>query len=254
MCSQSNRMQPLVSIIMPAYNSEDFIAEAIETVRKQTYENWELIIVDDQSSDITYQIIKDYSIEDTRIKQDQLEVNSGAASARNRAVELAKGTFIAFLDSDDLWRPNKLELQINFMIENDYAFTSTDYDKIDDEGKSLNHTVKSFPKLDYDGLLRECPGNSTVIYNAEKLGKYKIPQIKKRNDYLMWLQVIKKSKDLYGLQETLTSHRIREGSLSNNKITLVKYHWKIYRTIENLSVYKSVRLIIYWTLKKLLNR
>ena len=132
------------------------------------------------------------------------------------------------------------------MKENNYNFTCTSYTKIDEEGNYLNRTIQAKDKSDYNGVLKTCPGNSTVIYNAKKLGKFKIPDIKKRNDYVMWLQVMKKEKYLYGIQEPLGSHRIRKGAISSKKTTLVKYHWKVYREIEKLSLFKSSYLIIYW--------
>ena len=132
------------------------------------------------------------------------------------------------------------------MKKNSYSFTCTSYIKIDEEEKYLNRTIKAQSKRDYNGVLKTCPGNSTVIYDAEKLGKFKIPNIKKRNDYVMWLQIIKKEKYLYGIKEPLGSHRIRTEALSSNKSSLITYHWRVYREIEQLSLLKSSYLIIYW--------
>lgn len=238
--------EDLVSIIMPAYNCSDYIRETLESVLAQTYKNWELIIVDDCSTDNTAEIIKEYQERDTRIKYYKLSKNSGAAIARNKAIDVSKGKYMAFLDSDDIWFSEKLIKQIKFMKENKYDFTCTSYTKIDDKGNDLNRTIKAHSKLDYYGLLKNCPGNSTVIYNANKLGKFKIPDIRKRNDYVMWLSVIKKAGMLYGLEEALASHRIRKGSLSEKKVNLVRYHWKVYREIEKLSLIKSCFLIMYW--------
>lgn len=236
----------LVSIIMPTYNCAKFIESSLNSVISQTYQNWELIIVDDCSTDNTFEIVKKYMYGEPRIRYVTLEKKSGAAVARNKAMELAKGKYIAFLDSDDVWFPEKLEKQITFMNNNGYDFTCTSYTKIDEHGNYLNRTIKAKLKSDYEGVLKTCPGNSTVIYNAEKLGKFRIPNIKKRNDYVLWLQVIKKSKYLYGLDEPLGSHRLRTSSISSNKISLVWYHWKIYREIEKLPFIKSVFLICYW--------
>lgn len=236
----------LVSIIMPAYNCADFIGNAIESVIAQTYQNWELIIIDDCSTDNTLQIIKNYLRKDSRIKYYKLSRNSGAAVARNKAIDMANGKYMAFLDSDDVWFPEKLTKQIEFMKENGYNFTCTSYTKIDEQGKDLNRIIKARKKSDYDGVLKTCPGNSTVVYDVEKLGKFKSPDIKKRNDYVMWLQVIKKGKYLYGLEEPLSSHRIRTNSISSNKFNLVGYHWKVYRSIEKLSLLKSIYLVLYW--------
>lgn len=243
---KNNMVEDLVSIIMPAYNIGNFISITIDSVIAQTYQNWELIIVDDCSTDNTADVIKFYMLKEPRIKYYKLEKNSGAAIARNRAVDLATGKYLAFLDSDDVWFPDKLSKQINFMKINNYNFTCTSYNKIDEEGNDLNHIIKARVKIDYETLLKKSVGNSTVIYNAEKLGKFKIPDIQKRNDYVMWLKVIKKAKYIYGMEETLSSHRIRTGSLSRKKTDLVGYHWEVYRKIENLSLIKSSYLIFYW--------
>src|SRR5699024_8533235 len=205
--------EELVSIVMPSFNSENIIEDSINTVLNQTYSNWELLIVDDCSSDNTVEIARKIAKKDKRIKIIELDKNSGAGIARNQAIKQAKGKFLAFLDSDDLWMSNKLERQINFMNENNYYFTSTDFNEIED-GKIGEQVTLSHPKLDYAGVLKYCPGNSTVIYNAEKLGKFYAPDIKKRNDFVVWLQVIKKAEYLYGLNETLTTYRVRKGSLS----------------------------------------
>lgn len=236
----------LVSIIMPAYNCENYIGDAIDSVIRQSYDQWELIVVDDCSKDHTPDIVKRYMKEDSRIRYYKLERNSGAAIARNRAVDEAAGKYIAFLDSDDLWFPDKLRKQIQFMEDNRFGFTCTSYTKIDEQGNDLGRSIVSALKRDYNGVLKTCPGNSTVIYNAEKLGKFKIPDIRKRNDYVMWLQVIKKEKYLYGIEEPLGSHRIRTEAISSNKASLVGYHWKVYREIERLPLIKSAYLIVYW--------
>lgn len=234
--------EPLVSIIMPAFNSQDFIKQSIQSVLNQTYTNWELLIVDDKSTDTTVEIIKE--CKDDRIKLMQLTRNSGAAIARNTGIKKARGSFIAFLDSDDLWHPEKLTKQINFMLINNYNFTSTQYGNINEDGKLIDLTA-NHDQLDYDGILKYCPGNSTVIYKAEELGKFYIPDIKKRNDFVMWLQVIKDAGTLYGLKETLTYYRVRENSLSIDKKSLVKYQWKVYRNIEGLSLIKSFYLLFH---------
>jgi len=247
-----SRTEDLVSIIMPAYNCGDFIEITLNSVIAQSYKNWEVIVVDDCSTDNTSFVVKEYAKKDERIKYNKLDKNSGAAVARNTAVDLANGKYIAFLDSDDVWVPEKLQKQIRFMKENGYNFTCTSYTKIDEKGHYLNRTIRAKVKSDYDGVLKTCPGNSTVIYNAWKLGKFKIPNIKKRNDYVMWLQVIKKENYLYGLSEPLGSHRIRSGSISSNKTSLIRYHWKVYRDIEHLSLIKSSYLVCYWCIVSVL--
>ncbi|WP_214710808.1 glycosyltransferase family 2 protein [Exiguobacterium sp. s55] len=244
----------LVSVIMPTYNSEEFITDSINSVINQTYEKWELIIVDDCSKDKTVEIVEKIISIDSRIKLIRLATNKGAANARNSGIQLAAGEYIAFLDSDDIWMENKLDLQISFMVQNDYIFTCTYYDKIDWNSTSLSNIVKYPKEVTYQQLLYNCPGNSSVMYNANKISeKLYINPIRKRNDYLMWLNLIKKTQTLHCLDKVLMSHRVRNDSLSKNKSSLVKYHWIIYRNIEKLSFIKSVFLVTYWIGKTLLN-
>ncbi|MFW7410996.1 glycosyltransferase family 2 protein [Vagococcus fluvialis] len=246
--------EPLVSIIMPAYNAGKFIKEAINSVQKQNYNNWELLVCDDCSTDNTVRIVESIKKLDSRIKLLKLEENSGAAIARNTSIEKAKGVYIAFLDSDDLWNTTKLRKQIEFMMKNDVYFTCTYYKKINSVGSDLNTIVKYKERVTYNGLLLNCPGNSTVIYNSEVLGKFYISDLKKRNDYLMWIQVIKASEFLNCYPEVLSSHRLISGSLSNKKSKLIKYHWHIYRRVEKISVFKSVLLLNFWVFKGIFNK
>lgn len=187
------KKEALVSIIMPAYNCEDFIGITLDSVINQTYQNWEVIVVDDCSTDNTAKLVQEYVKKDNRIKYHKLDKNSGAAVARNKAVDLANGKYMAFLDSDDVWFPEKLTKQIGYMEENAYTFTCTSYTKIDEDGEYLGRTIGVRKQSDYNDILKKNPGNSTVIYNAEEIGKVKIPNIRKRNDYVMWLSVVKKA-------------------------------------------------------------
>jgi teichuronic acid biosynthesis glycosyltransferase TuaG len=246
-------MGDLISIITPTYNSGRFIAETIESVRNQTYQNWEMIIVDDCSTDETKKVVEEYIQQDNRIKYYLLEQNSGAAVARTKAMELASGAYMAFLDSDDLWSNDKLERQLTFMKTNNYAFTCTTYEQIDEAGNPLNKTIKTKTKTNYNGVLLSCPvGNSTVMYNVEKLGKFVVPNIRKRNDDALWLQMLKKEIYIYGMPDVLMQYRVRSNSISSNKIDLVKYHWYLYRKIEHLSVTRSLFHVGYWGFIKVL--
>lgn len=247
-------MDKLVSVITPTYNCAEFIARTIDSVQSQTYQNWEMIIVDDCSTDNTSEIVKNYVNHDERIKYYVLDVNSGAAVARTTAMKLATGAYMAFLDSDDIWMPNKLELQIQWMSENDYAFSCTAYEQIDENDKTLGKTIKSIKKTDYNRLLLDCPvGNSTVIYSVEKMGKFEVPDIRKRNDDALWLQMLKREKYIWGLPDVLTKYRIRKNSISRNKFNVLKYHWILYRKIEHLSVIRSIFHILYWGIIKILH-
>ncbi len=234
-----------VSIIMPAYNSEQFIGEAIGSVVQQTFTCWELLIIDDGSTDRTSEIAKSFAAQDDRIKYIKLENNCGASTARNTAMDIAGGKYLAFLDSDDTWFPKKLAVQVGFMEKNNVLFSCTSYRKIDEHGTDLGQAVTARKILDYEGVLKRCPGNSTVIFNTKILGKFSIPDIRKRNDYALWLQVIKKAGLLYGIQQPLGCYRVRCNSLSARKIPLVAYQWKVYRSIEKLPFGKSCRLLLF---------
>ena len=234
-------MSDLVSIIMPSYNTAKFIAETIKSVLSQTYTNWELIIVDDCSKDNTDEVVE--SFDDERIKYIKNEKNSGAAVSRNRALREAKGRWIAFLDSDDLWLPEKLEKQIAFMENNGYSFSYTKYSEIDEESKPLGVNVSGPVCISKTGMYNYCwPGCLTVMYDASVVGLVQIEDIKKNNDYAIWLKVCQKAK-CYFLNENLARYRKRKGSISNHSYTaLVKWHYKLYREAEKKDAVTSFAL------------
>ena len=185
----------LISVITPTYNCAKFIGETIESVQAQTYKKWEMIIVDDCSTDNTKEIVALYEKNDERIKYHCLGKNSGAAIARTESMKIAQGEYMAFLDSDDIWVKDKLKKQLTFMQKNDVAFSCTEYEQIDEEGRSLNKVIKTVPRVNYNRLLLDCPvGNSTVMYSVKKMGKFEVPNIRKRNDDALWLQMLKKEK------------------------------------------------------------
>lgn len=233
----------LVSIIMPSYNTGGYIKNSIESVLAQTYENWELIIVDDCSTDDTDSIVGQFS--DKRIRYLKNEKNSGAAISRNYALREAKGRWIAFLDSDDLWLPEKLEKQIAFMKNNDYHFSYTRYIEIDEESKPNGKCVTGPKRITKHGMYNYCwPGCLTVMYDAKYVGLIQIEDIKKNNDYAMWLKICKKA-DCYLLDEYLAKYRKREGSISNNRYTkLIMWHYKLYRCAESRKFFMSAALTI----------
>ena len=245
--------EPLVSIITPLYNSEKFIAETIESVIAQTYKSWEMIIVNDCSKDNGASIVKEYSKKDKRIKLFNNEKNLGGAGTRNRAIKEAKGKYLAFLDSDDIWTPLKLEKQISFMEENDFSFTFTEYEKIDEESKSLNKKVIVPKRVTYKKLLKaNVIGCLTAIYNQEKLGKIYMPDVRKGQDFALWLEVLKVSKEGYGLFEVLGKYRIRDNSLSQNKLDRIKCNYLIFRKYNNLDIIQSSWCVLNNILEKVL--
>lgn len=230
----------LVSIITPVYNAERFIAETIKSVQMQTYDNWEMILVDDVSSDNSEKIIKEFQEKDKRIKYVKLKENSGAAVARNKGIEKSKGRYIAFLDSDDLWKFEKLQKQIQFMKENDYGFTFTSYELMKEDGTKLDKVVKVPNKIDYNGLLKNTIiGCLTVTIDREKIGDFRMPLIRKGQDTATWLLILKNHNYAYGLNEVLAEYRVVNGSISSNKIGALKRTWKIYREVEDLNLTKS---------------
>lgn len=244
----------LVSVIMPTYNCAKFIGETIKSVQAQTYCNWELIIIDDCSADNTKEVVENYVKSDKRIKYNRLEKNSGAAVARTSAMSLADGEYMAFCDSDDIWLDVKIEKQLKFMKKNNYAFTCTAYEQIDENSNSLGKVIKPKEKCNYNRLLLDCPvGNSTVMYNVKKMGKFEVPNIRKRNDDALWLQMLKKEQYIYGMNDILMKYRIRSNSISSNKFKVIKYHWILYRDIEHLSIIRSFFHILYWCIIKILH-
>ena len=232
-------MEPLVSIITPLYNSEKYIAETIESVLAQTYSNWEMIIVDDCSKDNSTKIVEKKKKKDRRIKLYRNEINKGVSYTRNRAIDLSQGKYIAFLDSDDLWKKEKLEKQIKFMEEKNVVLSYTAYEKINEDG-SKRGEVRVPDKLDYEELLKNCLiGFLTAIYRKEELKDFKFIN-SKAEDYIFWLSILKRINYAYGLNEILASYRVLNNSRSSNKIDIVKFHWKIYRKIEKLSLQRSI--------------
>lgn len=220
----------LVSIITPTWNCASFIEETIHSVQAQTYSNWEMIIVDDCSTDGTYEKIKGILESDVRIKYFCNDDNSGAARTRNYALRLAQGKWIAFLDSDDLWDACKLEKQLQFMISNQIDFSYTKYEEIDESSHRCGVFVGGPRKITKAGMYAYCwPGCLTVMYNREKVGVIQIDDIKKNNDYAMWLKIVQKA-DCYLLDEILAYYRKRTGSISNHSYCkLIQWHYKLFR-------------------------
>lgn len=243
----------LVSIIMPSYNSEKYIEDSIESVLGQTYKEWELIIIDDCSSDNTISIIKEYSERYSNIYLIELEENSGAAIARNRGIEIAQGEFIAFLDSDDLWKKEKLEIQIKYMKIKALSFSFTEYEEIDELGNKLGILIKApLKEISYRRYLLTNPiGCLTVVYSVKKLGKLYMPLIKKRQDAALWLKILKTGEKAFPIRENLALYRLRESSISSNKLGLIRYQWALYRKIEKLSIIESTFYLLTTIITKI---
>lgn len=249
-------MNNLVSIIMPSYNTGCFIGETIESVLAQTYSKWELIIVDDCSNDNTEDVVKKY-LTDERIRFIKNDRNYGAAVSRNRALFEAKGKWIAFLDSDDLWMPDKLQKQIEFMVNNRFSFSYTNYIEVDERSNPTGIVVTGPKRITKTGMYNYCwMGCLTVMYDAEAVGLIQIADIKKNNDYAIWLKVCKKA-ECFLLNESLAKYRRRSGSISNhNYFSLIKWHYKLFREAERFSLLPSLvltgRNLFFGVIKKLL--
>lgn len=236
---------PLVSIITPVYNAEEFIKETIDSVLNQTYSNWEMILINDQSPDNSKDIISSMAKKDSRIRLIDLDENSGAAIARNKGIDFSNGQFIAFLDSDDVWHSQKLEKQIEFMLQNDYAFSFTSYEIMEENGTKTGKTVNVPLKMEYEDLLRNTIiGCLTVMLDKNKIGEIKMVDIRTRQDFVLWLNILKRGFTAYGLNEPLAYYRKVEGSISSNKVKAAKRNWQVYREIEKLSFFKSVRVFL----------
>ena len=231
----------LVSIITPSYNTANFIDQTIESVLNQTYKNWEMIIIDDCSSDNTEEIVNRYK--DHRIKFYVNEKNCGAALSRNIAISKARGKWIAFLDSDDLWDKDKLSIQISFMEKNNYHFSYTNYREINEKNMISNNEI-SGPKC-ISKTLMYCycwPGCLTVMYDADYVGKIQIRDLKKNNDYAIWLKIIKQCC-CYKVDKCLASYRKRTGSISNVSFyKLIGHHYKLFRYGQEMSIVSSFSL------------
>ena len=236
---------PLVSVIIPTFNSAQFIAEAIHSVQKQTYANWEIIVVDDCSTDATLALISDLITIDNRIQLFQLAVNSGTGVARNLGLEKAKGKYIAFLDADDLWKPHKLEKQLEWMHAHQLPFTFSFYDCIDEVGNSMNREVQAPRTLTYNQLFFcNYVGNLTGIYEVDFFGKIPISSIRKRQDWMLWLTILKKIKTAKPVPESLASYRIRANSISTAKVNLLQYNYAVYRQFHGYNAIVAVLCMI----------
>ena len=232
----------LVSIIVPVFNAERFINDTIKTVLNQTYDNWELILVNDCSNDKSESIIKSYIKKDSRIKLINNNVNSKAAISRNNGIKAAKGRFICFVDADDLWDKEKLEKQVNFMNERKCAFSFTGYEFADEEGIPNGKKVYVPNKINYKQALKNTTiWTSTVMFDMEKLTKDDIymPNVARGQDTATWWKVLKKIDYAYGINEILSIYRRSQGTLSANKMVALKRTWNLYRNVEKLNFISS---------------
>ncbi|MGR5868713.1 glycosyltransferase family 2 protein [Bacillus pacificus] len=238
----ANRKDVLVSIITPVYNSEEYIGDTIKSVLSQTHENWEMFIADDCSQDSTAEVISQFK--DERIKYFKLDENAGAAVARNKALEKANGNFIAFLDADDMWKPDKLQKQLEFMIKDNIGFSFTGYEILKEEE---NKVIKVPSQLNYGQFMKNTIiGTLTVMINVDIVGEVRLVNVKKDHDSMTWAKILREGNLAYGLDESLAYYRKVEGSISNDKFKAAKNHWNNCRNIEKLSLPKCLYYFFFY--------
>jgi len=226
-----------VSVLTPNYNSEKYVADTIRSLQAQTHTNWEMIVVDDCSKDGSFAIVEEFARQDPRIIPVRQEVNGGAAAARNRALQEVTGRFVAYLDADDIWLPQKLEKQIAFMREKDCGFPCASYEVINDAGQRLNKNVFMLPKVDYTGYLTNNLLQTVgIMVDTDIVDKSLLvmPRLHISEDAATWLQILKAGHPCYGTEEILAQYRRAEKSLSSNKFKAVRAIWTLYRKVEKL--------------------
>lgn len=232
---------PDVSVITPVHDSEKFISDAITSVLEQKFTDWEMILADDCSTDHSLEICRRFAARDSRIRVVELDRHSGPAGARNTAIRAASGRYIAFLDSDDFWHPDKLDLQLDLFKRTEAPLVYSAYEIIDE--RNLNkHKIISVPSsIDYYGLLNATViATVTAVYDTARVGKVMMPDILKRQDYALWLKILRKGGKACAVTRPLAWLRKRQGSVSSNKLSAMRYTWMVYRGLENLSFLRSV--------------
>ena len=240
----------MISIIVPCYNSQAYIKQAIDSVRAQIYSDWELIIVDDCSTDNSAAIIQEYIRNDSRIKYLKTEKPSGSPTLpRNMGIKAAEGRFIAFLDSDDAWLPDKLEKQVKLFDDERVAIVFSDYEKMSEEGERNNRVIKAPMKVSYKQLLRgNVIGCLTAIYDTAKVGKMFFMQ-HTHEDYILWLSILKKGFVAVNTRTVEALYRVRRNSVSSNKLKVLSWQWDIYRNIEKTGLLKAMYYFAHYAYK-----
>lgn len=250
-------MEPLISIVTATYNSEKFIMELAKNINKQSYKNWEWVIVDDASTDNTVSCLKEISSRFENVSYYINDVNSGAAVSRNLALKMSKGDYIAFIDSDDLWDECKLRLQIDYMLEMNISFSFTAYDVINESGQSLGTIIDKDNRkdvFDYNDMLRKRAtlGCSTVMISRNVINDLTMPLLRTGQDYAFWLKILKQGVHAYLIKDVLTHYRIVAGSISRNKIKKAKRQWQIYREVEGISLTMSFFYFLNYAIRAVL--
>lgn len=247
--------QPLVSVIMPSYNAESYIAESIESVLQQTYTNWELLITDDCSTDHTPEIVKAFSQKEPRIDFIIAKQHSGIAGTRNQSLARVKGRFVAFLDNDDIWYPEKLEKQVHFMLEKGYAFCYSDYELMKEDGTLKGKTIYTAGIINYNKYLRNTIiGSGTIMLDCSQTGSLIMPNNATSDDMALWCKILKDGHNAYPIQEVLMKYRIRSNSASANKLKAAIDVWKVYRKQERLPLFCALISFIGYAFNAIIKR
>lgn len=237
---------------MSSYNCQLYVTQAIESVLKQTLDDWELLIVDDASTDDSVELINSLVCENPKVRFFYKPVNTGASITRNIAIESARGRFIAFIDSDDLWHEQKLEQQLALFQETDAPLVYSAYEKIDQQGICTDRLVQVPNEIDYDGLLHSTViATVTAVYDIDKVGRVYMPDIRKRQDFALWLKILRQGGVARGINEPLAYLRKRPGSLSSNKLSAAWYTWRVYRDIEGLPLSASLNCFSHYAFNAL---
>ncbi|MEO6151411.1 MAG: glycosyltransferase [Mucilaginibacter sp.] len=238
----------MVSVITAAYNCEAFIEQTIRSVQAQTHPDWEMIIIDDKSTDGTVGIVKKMAAADNRIILLQNSENIGPAKTRNRGIEICTGRYIAFLDGDDIWMPDFLSISVSHMRKHQYPFVFSSYKRLDENLQPLYKDFIVPKRVTYRSLLKTCPISClTVVLDVWAIGKHYMPDIPKRQDYGLWLSILKTTPYAFGIKQPLAIYRIRKSSLSRNKYQAMLYVWKVYREVEKLNVLYSAYLMLNYS-------
>lgn len=253
--NQQTLTEDLVSVIMPAYKTEKYIAESIQSVVNQSYKNWELLIANDCSPDLLEKIVLPFCKRDSRIHYFKLEKNSGPSAARNLCLEKARGRYIAMLDSNDIWHPQKLEKQLAFMLEKNVCFSFTSFQRINSKSRLISKPV-SLPKrvTHSDALKNSCIPNLTVVLDRACIGNFKFKPDWKHEDYILWLSFLEKGITAYCLAEPLAFYRVLKGSLSANKFKSALWVWRIFKYQQKISFFRRLYLMLCWSQSALRRR
>lgn len=229
----------IVSIVMPVYNAGTMLERSIGSILNQSYKNWELLAVDDRSTDSSLMILRKMSLKDPRIRVIAMEENKGAGHARNRAIHVAKGRYLSFLDADDEWKNSKLAKQISFMQSGSYAFSCTAYERANDTSNSRKKIFVPV-RSTYEQLLKNnTVGTSTVMLDRTKFSEFQMSTMRKRQDYDLWLRLLLETDAVYGMNELLTVYHIGHSSLSSNKLLAAQAQWSFYRNELNFDIMRS---------------